>query len=263
MDREVVHALLGLLDERVAEELPRQVLGRAADLLERLVDRDRPDGDRRVAQDPLARLVDVLARREVHDRVRAPADGPRQLLDLLGDARRDRRVAHVGVDLDQEVAADGHRLQLRVVDVGRDDGAPAGDLVAHELGRDDLRDGGAEAVARRAAGTAPGSVSRSASSRWFSRMATNSISGVTMPLPGVVHLRHRLARPRRGGAWTCSKRRCSVAASAARSRPNALVQARQLLGVAALVDPRAADAAAGPRAGRSVASGSVYGPEQS
>ena len=44
-----------------------------------------------------------------------------------------RRVADVGVDLDQEVAADGHRLQLGVVDVGRDDGAAAGDLVADEL----------------------------------------------------------------------------------------------------------------------------------
>ena len=37
----------------------------------------------------------------------------------------DGRVADVGVDLDQEVAADDHRLELRVVDVGRDDGPRA------------------------------------------------------------------------------------------------------------------------------------------
>ena len=62
VDREVVDALLGLLDQRVAEDLPGQLLGLAADLLERLVDRHRPDRHRRVAQDPLARLVDVPAR---------------------------------------------------------------------------------------------------------------------------------------------------------------------------------------------------------
>ena len=44
-----------------------------------------------------------------------------------------RGVADIGVDLDQEVAADDHRLELGVVDVGRDDGAAAGDLGAHEL----------------------------------------------------------------------------------------------------------------------------------
>ena len=63
----------------------------------------------------------------------------RHLLDLLVDRRGDRRVADVGVDLHQEVAADDHRLDLRVVDVGRDDRAAARHLVAHELGRDDLR----------------------------------------------------------------------------------------------------------------------------
>ena len=37
----------------------------------------------------------------------------------------DGRVADVGVHLHQEVAADGHRLRLGMVDVGRDDGPPA------------------------------------------------------------------------------------------------------------------------------------------
>ena len=37
MDGEVVHALLGLLDQGVAEHLPAQLVGVAADLFQRLV----------------------------------------------------------------------------------------------------------------------------------------------------------------------------------------------------------------------------------
>jgi len=87
----------------------------------------------------------------IHSRVSwmcLPADRPHQLLDFLGDARRHRGVADVGVDLGQEVAADDHRLAFRVVDVARDDRAAAGDLVADEFGGDDLLDVGAEALAR-------------------------------------------------------------------------------------------------------------------
>src|SRR5918912_3157195 len=50
----------------------------------------------------------------------------------------DRRVADVGVDLHHEIAADDHRLALRMVDVGGDDRTPAGDLGADELGGDVL-----------------------------------------------------------------------------------------------------------------------------
>ena len=65
---------------------------------------------------------------------RAPAGGPRHLLDLLLDRGGDGGVADVGVDLHQEPAADDHRLGLGMVDVRGDDGAAAGDLVAHDLG---------------------------------------------------------------------------------------------------------------------------------
>ena len=147
VDGEVVHALLGLLDQRVAEDLPGEVLGLAVDLLQRLVDRHGADRHRAVAHDPLARLVDVLAGGQIHHRVAAPADRPGHLLDFLLDAGAERRVADVGVDLDEEVAADDHRLGFRVVDVGGDDGAAARHFVAHELGRDDLRDRRAEGFA--------------------------------------------------------------------------------------------------------------------
>ena len=148
VDGEVVHALFGLLDQRVAEDLPGQFLGLAVDLFQRLVDRHGADRHGRVADDPLARFMDVLAGGQIHDRVAAPADGPGHLLDFLADAGADGRVADVGVDFHQEVAADGHRLDFRVVDVGRDDGAAARDLVAHELGRDGRGNGGAEGLAR-------------------------------------------------------------------------------------------------------------------
>src|SRR5690606_2877818 len=95
----------------------------------------------------VADVVDVAAGRQVHDVVGAPAGGPDQLVDLVIDAGQDGRVADVGVDLHQEVAADDHRLDFGVVDVVRDDGAAAGDLLTHELGRDEVGDGGAEVFA--------------------------------------------------------------------------------------------------------------------
>ena len=168
VDGEIVDALLALLDQRVAIDLPGELDGIAAALLQRLVDRHRADRHRRVAQDPLARVVDVAAGGEVHDRVGAPADRPHHLLDLLLDRGGDGGVADVGVDLHQEVAADDHRLQFGVVDVGRDDGAAAGDLVAHELRRDVLGDRGAEAFAvrRRAALARASAALRPRFSRW-------------------------------------------------------------------------------------------------
>mmetsp|Transcript_11094 Transcript_11094/g.18065 ORF Transcript_11094/g.18065 Transcript_11094/m.18065 type:complete len:505 (-) Transcript_11094:186-1700(-) len=134
VDGPVVHALLGLLDQRLAEHLPGQVLRDAVHLLQRLVDGHGAHGDGRVAHDPLARLVDVLARGQVHDGVRAPERGPLQLLHLLLDAGDHRRVADVRVHLDFEHAADDLRLQLQVALVGADDRAPAGHLGPHELG---------------------------------------------------------------------------------------------------------------------------------
>ncbi len=144
MDGEIVHALLRLLDQRVAEDLPGQVLGAAIDLFQRLVDRHGADRHRRIAQDPFARLVDVLAGGQIHQRVAAPAHRPHHFLDFLGDRGRHGGIADIGVDLHQEIAADDHRLQFRVVDVGGDDGATARHLVADELRRHALGHTGAE-----------------------------------------------------------------------------------------------------------------------
>src|SRR4030095_2905786 len=54
VDGHVVHALLGLLEDRVPEQLPGEGLGLAVDLLQRLVDGHGADGDGAVADDPLS-----------------------------------------------------------------------------------------------------------------------------------------------------------------------------------------------------------------
>ncbi len=152
VDGEIVDALLGLLDQRIAEDLPGQFLGNAADLLERLVDRHGADWHGRVADDPFARVVDVAAGRKVHHRIRAPADRPDHLVDFAGDVGRDCGIADIGVDLDQEVAADRHRLAFGVVDVRGDDGTAARHFVTHEFGRDDVGDRRAPALRAGAVG---------------------------------------------------------------------------------------------------------------
>ena len=136
MDGEIVDALLALLDERVAEYLPREVFGAPAHLLEGLVHGHGAHRHGAVAQYPLARLVYVVARREVHQRVASPLAAPNGLLHLFVNARGGGRVAYVCVYLYKEVGAYHHRFRLGVVDVGRYDGAPGGHLLAHELGRD-------------------------------------------------------------------------------------------------------------------------------
>ena len=136
VDGEVVDALFGLFDERVAIDLPSQILGLAIDLFQCLIDRHRADRDRGVAQDPLAGGVDVFAGGKIHHGVRAPLGRPAHLLDFLFDRGSDRGVADVGVDLHQEVAADDHRFALGVVDVERNDRPAGGDFTADKLGRD-------------------------------------------------------------------------------------------------------------------------------
>src|SRR3546814_1958815 len=61
VDREIIDALFGLLDEGVAEDFPRPVFRDAADFLECLIDRDGADRHRAVADDPFAGVVDVAA----------------------------------------------------------------------------------------------------------------------------------------------------------------------------------------------------------
>jgi len=64
---------------------------------------------------------------------RAPLGGPAHFLDLLLDARSHGGIANVGVDLHEEVAANDHRLEFGMIDVGRDDGPARRHLASDEL----------------------------------------------------------------------------------------------------------------------------------
>ena len=92
--------------------------------------------------------MDILAGGEVHERITTPTGGPGHLFHLFGDGGGDGRVTDIGVDLHPKVAADDHRFQLRVIDVGGNDGTPCSNLRAHKLRGDLIRDIGAKAVAR-------------------------------------------------------------------------------------------------------------------
>ena len=56
MDGEIVHALFGLLDQRVAENFPGQIFRAAIHLFQRLINRNGSNRYRRVADDPFACL---------------------------------------------------------------------------------------------------------------------------------------------------------------------------------------------------------------
>ncbi len=146
MDGEVIDALLGLLDEGVAEEFPGEVFGFAVHFFERLINGHGADGHGAVAQDPFTGGVDVLAGGEVHDGVGSPLGGPAHFFDFFLDAGGDGAVADVGVDFDEEIPADDHRLEFGVIDVRGDDSAAGGDFTADELGGDFVRDALGEAL---------------------------------------------------------------------------------------------------------------------
>ena len=133
---EIVHALFALLNKRVTINFPREVLSLAAHLLHGLVHRHSANGHGAVAHNPLASFVDVIARGKVHNRVAAPLAAPHRLFHLFFNARGGGGVADIGIDLDEEVAADNHRLGFGVVDVGGNNGTPLCHLLAHKFGRD-------------------------------------------------------------------------------------------------------------------------------
>ena len=77
----------------------------------------------------------MLTGREIHHRVTAPADRPHQFFDLFVDARTECRVADIGINLDQKIAANNHRLQFRVIDIGGNNRPPGSDFATHKFRR--------------------------------------------------------------------------------------------------------------------------------
>ena len=105
MDGEIIDALLALFNQSVAVDFPCEVFGDAAHFLEGLVNRHSPDGHGRVADNPFARVMDVAARGQVHDIIRAPTCGPDHVLNFFLNGRCHSRVADIGVDFHEEVSA--------------------------------------------------------------------------------------------------------------------------------------------------------------
>ena len=137
MDGEIVNTLLTLFDKSVAEYLPCQVFSLTIHLLESLIHRNSTYRHRTVAKNPLASFVDIIACREVHQCVATPLATPYSLLYFLFDARSGRRVADVGIYLNQEVGTDNHRFRLWVLDIGRNHRPTLSNLFAYK-GRSDM-----------------------------------------------------------------------------------------------------------------------------
>jgi hypothetical protein len=80
----------------------------------------------------------VAAGGEIHDGVGAIVDGAMELFEFVGDIRGGGGISDVGVDLAEEGDADAHGLEIAMMNVGGNDGASAGNLVANEFGREFL-----------------------------------------------------------------------------------------------------------------------------
>ena len=133
VDRKIIDALLGLLDQSVTENLPCELLRFSSHLLQGLINRDCADGDGRIAENPLTRGMNVFSRGKIHHRVCAPFGGPAHFFDLLLDTGSDSAVSDIRIDFDQEIPPDNHGLKFGMVDVRRNDGAACGNFLTHKF----------------------------------------------------------------------------------------------------------------------------------
>src|SRR6056297_1586274 len=173
VDGEIIHALFGLLDQRVAEHLPCEVFGHAIHLFQRLIDRHGADGHGAVADDPFAGVVDVAPRREIHHRIGA------------------QRIAQTSFSTSssiEEVTAEVPMLaltftrKLRPMIIGSNSGwlILAG-MMARPAAISERTNSGVTWSGICAPQSSPSRGAAFVSRNWVSRIATNSISGVTMP----------------------------------------------------------------------------------
>jgi len=211
MHGEVVHPLFALLNEGVPVNLPGEFLGLAADFFQGLVNRHRADRHGGIANNPFPRFMNVPAGGKVHHRVGAPLGCPPHFLDLLFDAGGHRAVADVRVDFDEEIAADDHRLALRVIDVGGNDGPSSGHLVTHEFGRDELGDAGAKGFAAQGAPTVAAGLRIKPLAAQVLANRDEFHLGRDHSLAGILHLGHHPAGLGPQGLPAERGRDCSVA----------------------------------------------------
>ena len=133
VDGLIVDALLTVLLDDVEEVVLIELLDRSVDALKSLINRHGADRNGGCTDDRGAHLIEVdAAGGEIHHGIGAVLHRQLQLLHLLSGIRRIRRGADVGVHLALAGDADRHRLQIGVVDVGRDDHSPPGHLFHHQ-----------------------------------------------------------------------------------------------------------------------------------
>ena len=89
VDGEVIYSLLRLLDERIPIDFPAEVVGIPSHLLQSLIEGHCTYRYGAIADNPLARLVDVSPGGEIHHRIGSPASSPDGLLHLFSNAAGD------------------------------------------------------------------------------------------------------------------------------------------------------------------------------
>ena len=128
----VIHALFGLLFDDFEHQAESQIF-RAPHAGNRLVDGNRANRNRRSVNDGPANFGNVPAGREVHHRVRAVVDGVVEFFQLLFDVGAGGGIADVGVDFAFAGDANGHRLEVRMMDVRGNNHASTGDFAADQF----------------------------------------------------------------------------------------------------------------------------------
>ena len=132
VDGHVIDALFGLLLDDFQHQRDGEIF-RTPHPRDGLINRHRSHGHRRSLDDRLADFRYLAPRGKIHYRVCPKMYGVMELLQLFVDVGRCGRVADVRVDLALGGDADGHRLEVAMIDVGGKDAAPASDFAAQQL----------------------------------------------------------------------------------------------------------------------------------
>jgi hypothetical protein len=131
----IVHALLGLLFDDFEHDVAGQIF-HAPHARERFIDGHGADGYGRIGDDGSANGGNVAAGGEIHHGIGAVLHRVAEFFQLAFDIGGHGRVADIRVDLALRRDADGHRLEIRVVDIGRNDHAAARYFIAHQFRRE-------------------------------------------------------------------------------------------------------------------------------
>ena len=142
MQRHEIRSILRLTLDRL-QDVVRRHLDHGAMPLDcrdrRLVERHRADHDGRMSNDAPPRLVDIVARREIHDGIRSRAHGFIELFQFRLNVGERARCADVRIDFRAQPLANARRLQPRVIDVGTDSDRSPCHALANRLRRQSLR----------------------------------------------------------------------------------------------------------------------------